>query len=55
MSYELETPIWEIDDDAVIEEIDSDGDMQIRGSAVHGVLYFDAREVYEMLKDYFGD
>ena len=55
MSYELETPIWEIEYDAVIEEIASGGDIQITGSDVHGALFFDAREVYEMLKDYFED
>ena len=55
MSYELETPIRELEDDALIEEIDSDGDIRIRGSAVQGVLCFDALEVYDMLRDYFED
>ena len=55
MSYELETPIWELEDAAFLEEIDSDGDMHIRVTDVRGVLCFDAREVYEMLRDYFED
>jgi len=58
MSYELETPIWDtMGSSSTITEIDSDGDMRIDVEDLFRsfTLYFDARDVYEMLKDYFED
>lgn len=41
---------------AEIEGIDSDGDICIDGPALtNGPIYFDARQVYESLKNYFED
>ena len=58
MSYELETPIRSpIGSSSTIVEIDGDGDMRIEANNndVAFTIYFDARDVYEMLRDYFED
>jgi len=58
MSDEPKTQSFDtIGSSSTIIEIDSDGDMRISVNNLDGAftLYFDAREVYKMLKAYFED